>query len=153
MIVCIDCFKLFQTISNKNKTCNGPGGQSESENRTWHQAQTFRRKNVFYTLFERIISKFNLFFYNTWLCRKDKWIIQPILHFEPVLCQRMTKVHYQEPCIRSQFFISQWRSKENFQGGGQNLPEGVAKFRNLRFSVQKSFFMNSMKLVIPLHSL
>ena len=34
MIVCIDCFKLFQTISNKNKTCNGPGSQSESENRT-----------------------------------------------------------------------------------------------------------------------
>ena len=25
MIVCIDSLKLFQTISNKNKTCNGPG--------------------------------------------------------------------------------------------------------------------------------
>ena len=44
MIVCIDCFKLFQTISNKNKTCNGPGSQSESENRKWHHAQTSRRK-------------------------------------------------------------------------------------------------------------
>ena len=47
MIVCFDCFKLFQTISNKNKTCNGPGSQSESENRTWHHALTSRRKNVF----------------------------------------------------------------------------------------------------------
>ena len=54
-IVCIDCFKLFQTISNTNKTCNGPGSQSESENRTRHHAQTFRRKNVFYILFKRII--------------------------------------------------------------------------------------------------
>ena len=44
MIVCIDCFKPFQTISNKNKTCNGPGSQSESENRTWHHAQTSRKK-------------------------------------------------------------------------------------------------------------
>ena len=57
MIVCIDCFKLFQTISNKNKTCNGPGSQSESENRSWHHAQTSRRKNVFYILFERIIRR------------------------------------------------------------------------------------------------
>ena len=47
-----DCFKQFQIISNKNKTCNGPGSQSESQNRTWHHAQTSRRKNVFYILFE-----------------------------------------------------------------------------------------------------
>ena len=45
IIVCIDCFKLFQTISNKNKTCNGPGSQSESENRTWHHALTTRKKS------------------------------------------------------------------------------------------------------------
>ena len=51
MIVCIDCFKLFQTISNKNKTCNGQGSQSESANRTWHHAETSRRKNVFCILF------------------------------------------------------------------------------------------------------
>ena len=44
MIVCIDCFKLFQAISNKNKTCNGPGSQSESENGTWHHALTSRKK-------------------------------------------------------------------------------------------------------------
>ena len=56
MIVCVDCFKLFQTISNTNKTCNGPGSQSESENRTWHHAHTSRKKNVFYILFERIIN-------------------------------------------------------------------------------------------------
>ena len=55
MIVCIDCFKLFQTISNKNKTSNGPNSQSESEKRMWHHAQTSWRKNVFYKLFERII--------------------------------------------------------------------------------------------------
>ena len=55
MIVCIDCFKLFQTISNKNKTCNGPGGQAESENRMWHHAQTSRRKKIFFIFFERII--------------------------------------------------------------------------------------------------
>ena len=55
MIVCIDCFKLFQTISNKNKACNGPGSQSESENRTRHHAQTSRKKKVFYRLFERMI--------------------------------------------------------------------------------------------------
>ena len=60
MIVCIDCFKLFQTISNKNKTCNGAGSQSESENRTWHHAQTSRRKYVIYILFERIIKRRNL---------------------------------------------------------------------------------------------
>ena len=54
-IVCIDCFKLFQTISNRNNTCNGPGSQTEAKNRTWHHAQTSRRKNVFYILFERII--------------------------------------------------------------------------------------------------
>ena len=50
------CFKLFQTISNKNKTCNGPGSHSESENRTWHHAQTSWRKSVFYILFESIIN-------------------------------------------------------------------------------------------------
>ena len=55
MIVCIDCFKLFQTISNKNRTCNGPGSQSESENRTWHHALISKKKIVFYTLSERII--------------------------------------------------------------------------------------------------
>ena len=58
MIVCIDCLKLFQTISNENKTCNGPGSQSESENRTWHHAQTSRRKNVFYKLLESIINQY-----------------------------------------------------------------------------------------------
>ena len=64
MIVCIDCFKLFQTISNKNKTCNGPGSQSESEKRTWHHALTSKKNKVFYILIERIINKFNtvLFF-------------------------------------------------------------------------------------------
>ena len=36
------------------------------------------------------------------------------------------------------------RGGKTFQGG--------QKFRNLRFSVEKSFFMNSMKLAIPLHS-
>ena len=66
MIVCIDCFKLFQTISNKNKTCDGPGSQSESENRTWHLAQTSRRKNVFYILFEEIILVIVQIFY-MWL--------------------------------------------------------------------------------------
>ena len=60
MIVCIDCFKQFQTISNKNKTCNGPGSQSESENRTWHHALTSKKKIVFYTLSERIIKKRDL---------------------------------------------------------------------------------------------
>ena len=55
MIVCIDCFKLLQTIFNKNKTCNGPGIQSESENIMSHHAQTSRKKNVFYIHFERII--------------------------------------------------------------------------------------------------
>ena len=53
---CLKQFKAINTISNKNKTCNGPSSQSESENRTWHHAQTSSRKNIFYTLFERIIN-------------------------------------------------------------------------------------------------
>ena len=66
MIVCIDSLKLFQTICDKNKTCNGPGSQSESENRTWHRALTSRKKNVFYILFERIISTILSTFLISW---------------------------------------------------------------------------------------
>ena len=45
------------------------GRQSEFENGTWHHAQTTRRKNVFYILFERIIIGSKYFYLNPVLIR------------------------------------------------------------------------------------
>ena len=56
MIVCIDCFKLFQTICTKTKLV-----MVRAANHS-HHAQTSRRKNVFYILFERIIMLFLHYF-------------------------------------------------------------------------------------------
>ena len=36
MIVCIDCFKLFQTISNENKTCNAMTPSTQCKKRSKH---------------------------------------------------------------------------------------------------------------------
>ena len=86
MIVCIDCFKMFQTMSNKNKTCNGPGSQLESENRTWHHAQTSRKNKVFYRLFERIMM--------TWSANFDDTI-----SFTSLTTQFISEQHMSSRCI------------------------------------------------------
>ena len=55
MIVCIDCFKLFQTIFNKNKTCNGWAANQSLRIERDIMLRHLGEKNVLYILFERII--------------------------------------------------------------------------------------------------
>ena len=55
MIVCIDCFKLFQQSPTKTKLAIV---QAANQSLRIEHAQTSRGKNVFYILFERIINKY-----------------------------------------------------------------------------------------------
>ena len=63
-IVCIDCFKLFQTISQQKQNLQWSGQPI----RVWEYNVTscsdIQEKKVFYRLFERIITLYNMTFVN-----------------------------------------------------------------------------------------
>ena len=55
MTVCIDCFKLFQTISNKTKLAMVRAANQSREQNVTSCSDIQEKKKVFYILFERII--------------------------------------------------------------------------------------------------
>ena len=77
-----------------------------------------------------------------------KKIVQ--LDIDPYLVQHnsFAVTHWQLPQILTTVVSGVARK---ISRGGKTFQRGWQKFRNLRFCDQKSFFMNSMKLVIQLH--